>query len=153
MSNSLTLFEKHGLVNSNFSYSEVANAFLSTGYTSSAGNTYFNSIRVAEGILIKEDVGQGYAHTFLNGIKIYSIKDKTLLADKSFNNVRYNKERIKIEAKKLLLNMLEDSSLLEGYTFDYNKSEEIIEQLLNRALNENQNDFILAQTKKYLLVS
>ena len=153
MSNSLEILKKHGLVNSNFSYSEVANAFLSTGYTSSAGNTYFNSIRVAEGILIKEDVGQGYAHTFLNGIKIYSIKDKTLLADKRFNNVRYNKARIKIEAKKLLLNMLEDSSKLEGYIFDYNKSEEIIEKLLNRALNENQNDFILKQTKKNLLVS
>ena len=68
MNNTLTLLKKNGLINSNISYSSVANAFLSKGYTSTAGNTYFNSIRVAEGILIKEDVGQGYAHTFLNGI-------------------------------------------------------------------------------------
>ena len=82
MTNSIAIFQKHGLVNSNLSYSEVANAFLSTGYTSSAGNTYFNSIRVAEGILIKEDIGNGYKYAFLNGIKIYSIKDKTLIVDK-----------------------------------------------------------------------
>jgi hypothetical protein len=152
MSNSIAIFQKHGLINSNFSYSEVANAFLSSGYTSAAGNTYFNSIRVAEGILIKEDVGQGYAHTFLNGIKIYSIKDKTLLADKIFNNVRYNKRRIKIEAKKLLLKMLVDSSSREGYTLDYTKAEKVIENLLNQALNENQNDLILKETKQYLSI-
>jgi hypothetical protein len=151
MSNSISIFQKHGLINSNFSYSEVANAFLSSGYTSSVGNIYFNSIRVAEGILIKEDVGRGYAHTFLNGIKIYSIKDKTLLADKSFNNVRYNKTRIKIEAKKLLLKMLVDSSNSEGYTLDFIRAEKIIEDLLNQALNENQNDLIFKQTKKYLI--
>jgi hypothetical protein len=152
MSNSIAILQKHGLINSYFSYSDVANAFLSSGYTSSAGNTYFNSIRVAEGILIKEDVGQGYAHTFLNGIKIFSIKDKTLLADKSFNNVRYNKTRIKIEAKKLLLKMLVDSSFREGYTLNYTKAEEVIDNLLNRALNENQNDLILKETKQYLKI-
>jgi hypothetical protein len=152
MSNSIAILQKHGLINSYFSYSDVANAFLSSGYTSSAGNTYFNSIRVAEGILIKEDVGQGYAHTFLNGIKIFSIKDKTLLADKSFNNVRYNKTRIKIEAKKLLLKMLVDSSCREGYTLNYTKAEEVIDNLLNRALNENQNDLILKETKQYLKI-
>jgi hypothetical protein len=151
MTNSIAILQKHGLINSNFSYSEVANAFLSSGYTSSAGNTYFNSIRVAEGILIKEDVGQGYAHTFLNGIKIFSIKDKTLLADKSFNNVRYNKTRFKIEAKKLLLKMLVDSSRFEGYVLDYNQAEKIIDNLLTQAIDENQNDIILSQTKKYLL--
>ena len=151
MNNSIAIFQKHGLINSNYAYSEVANAFLSTGYTSAAGNTYFNTIRVAEGIIIKENVGEGYAHTFLNGIKIYSIKDKTLLANKSFNNVKYNKTRIKIEAKKLLLKMLIDSSSFEGYTLDYNQAEKIIDNLLNQALNENQNDIILRQAKKYLL--
>ena len=98
--NAIQLFERHGLVNANLNYSEISNAFLTTGYTSMAGNTYFNSIRVAEGILIKEDVGEGWCKTFLNGIKIYSIKDKTLLADRSFHNLGYHKAPFKVKQKK-----------------------------------------------------
>ena len=153
MNNTLTLLKKKGLINSNISYSEISNAFITKGYTSIAGNTYFNSIRVAEGILIKEDVGQGYAHTFLNGIKIYSIRDKTLIADKRFNNVRYSQSRMKSETKKLLLNMLEESAKAEGYVFNIKDSEIIIENILNKALKENQNDFIKKQTSKYLIAS
>lgn len=153
MSNSLTLLKKYGIVNSNITYSGVTNAFLSKGYTSASGNTYFNTIRAAEGILIKEDVGQGYVHTFLNGIKIYSIRDKILLADKRFNNVRYNQARMKLETKKLLLKMLEESSKVDDYVFNVKKSEKIIENILNKALNENQNDFIVKQTRKYLVAS
>ena len=153
MSNSLALFTKYGLTNANFTYSEAANAFLSTGYTSQAGNTYFNTIRAAEGILIKEDIGEGYAHTFLNGIKIYSIKDKTLLADKRFRNVRYSKEKLKSEAKKMLLTTLEEASTSAGEKLDTDKALSIIEKLLTRAMNENQQDFIIHQSKKHLSVS
>ena len=151
MTSTLTLLKKNGLVNSNISYSKVANAFLSEGYTSTAGNTYFNSIRAAEGILIKEDIGQGYAHTFLNGIKIYSIKDKTLLVDKRFNGVIYSSGRMKLEAKKSLLEMLKESASNGGFVLNLEKSEKIIENILNKALNENQNDFIVKQTRKYLV--
>jgi hypothetical protein len=153
MTNSIAIFQKHGLIHSNLSYSEVANAFLSSGYTSRAGNTYFNSVRVAEGILIKEDIGQGYKYAFLNGIKIYSIKDKTLLADKSFHNVIYSKSRMKTEAKQLLLKMLQEASIAEGYTFDFHQAEKIVEDLLDTALNENQHKMMLAQAKKYLHAS
>jgi hypothetical protein len=146
MNNSMTLFEKHGLINANISYSEVANAFLTSGYTSSAGNTYFNSVRVAEGILIKEDVGVGYAHAFLNGLKIYSIKDKTLIADKSFNTVYYSASRVKMESKKMLLNVLEIASKNEGYIFDYKSAEVLIEKILTNAINSNQMEVLKQQT-------
>jgi hypothetical protein len=153
MNNSMILFQKHGLINANVSFSEVANAFLTTGYTSAAGNTYFNSIRVAEGILIKEAIGKGYAHTFLNGLKIYSIKDKTLIADISFNTVYYSVSTVKAEAKMMLLNMLEKASKNEGYKFDYDSAEVLIDKLLTTAFNSNQMELLKQQTKKYLLAS
>jgi len=149
----MILFQKHGLINANVSFSEVANAFLTTGYTSAAGNTYFNSIRVAEGILIKEAIGKGYAHTFLNGLKIYSIKDKTLIADISFNTVYYSVSTVKAEAKMMLLNMLEKASKNEGYKFDYDSAEVLIDKLLTTAFNSNQMELLKQQTKKYLLAS
>lgn len=153
MNNSMILFQKHGLINANISYSEVANAFLTSGYTSAAGNTYFNSVRVAEGILIKEDVGVGYAHTFLNGLKIFSIKDKTLIADISFNTVYYSVSTVKAKAKIMLLNMLQKASKNEGYKFDYNSAEVLIDKLLTTAFNSNQMELLKQQTKKYLLAS
>jgi len=150
MSNTLTIFEKHGLVNSNISYSEIANAFLTAGYTSNAGNTYFNSFRFAEGILIKEDVGHGYARSFLNGIKIYSIKDKTLLAEKHFHCAFYSKSLVKHVAKNMLLSVLEDAAANEGYYFDKNKSNQIIDKVLTQAMNEDQRKIMVQQTQKYL---
>lgn len=153
MNNSIAIFEKYGLTNANISFSEVANAFLTSGYTSSAGNTYFNSIRIAEGILIKEDVGIGYARTFLNGLKIYSIKDKTLLADKTFHTVFYSPTMVKNQAKKMLLDVLETAAHNEGYEFDYVSAEILIDKILTDAMNSNQMEVLKQQTKKYLIAS
>ncbi len=153
MNNSVANFEKYGLINANISYSEVANTFLTSGYTSSAGNTYFNSIRVAEGILIKEDVGVGYAHSFLNGLRIYSIKDQTLIADKSFHTVYYSVSRVKAESKMMLLDVLQTAATNEGYAFDYFQAEALVDKILNKAIHSNQVEVLRQQTQKYLLAS
>ncbi|WP_166386818.1 hypothetical protein [Polaribacter sp. 11A2H] len=150
MNNKTVIFEKYGLINSTISYSEVANAFLSSGYTSATGNTYFNSIRVAEGILIKEDIGVGYAHTFLNGIKIYSIKDKTLIADNTFHSVFYSALKVKMEAKKMLMKLLEYTAIQENTLFDYYAAEKIVEKVLNQAIDSDQRTMVINQTEKYL---
>jgi hypothetical protein len=152
MSKTKVIFEKYGLMNSNVSYSEVINAFLTSGYTSAAGNTYFNSIRMAEGILIKEDIGEGYARTFLNGIKIYSIKDKTLIADKTFRTVFYSTLKVKSEAKKMLMKLIEDAAIKENTFFDRCIAERVIEKVLNQAVNTDQRAMVINQSKKYLLV-
>lgn len=150
MTNSIQLFEKYGLTNSKLSYSEVANAFLTTGYTSIAGNTYFNSIRIAEGILIKEDVGEGWYKTFLNGIKIYSLKDKILLADRSFHNVGYSKNTVQSFANEMLLDVLRDASISNGDVLDEHEANRVIARVLNQAMNEDQKQLLLQQSKKYL---
>lgn len=152
MSGTTVIFEKYGLVNSTVSYSEVANAFLTNGYTSEAGNTYFNAIRMAEGILIKEDIGQGYARTFLNGIKIYSIKDKTLIADKTFHTVFYSASTVKIESKKMLMDLLEDAASQEGFYFDRQLANTAIEKVLNMAMNNDQRSMANNHFKKYISV-
>ena len=82
----IVLFKDLGVsVSSNVTYSTSLNVFSSNGYTSAAGNTYFNSFRFADGILIKEDVGEGYAHTFLNGIRIFDLSTKASMYCKGFS--------------------------------------------------------------------
>ena len=52
-------------------YNAAKNVFLSQGYTSAAGNMYYKAIRLSNRLVVYYDLGQGYAHTFLNGIKLY----------------------------------------------------------------------------------
>lgn len=52
-------------------YNAAKNVFLSQGYTSAAGNMYYQAIRLSNRLVVFYDLGQGYAYTFLNGIKLY----------------------------------------------------------------------------------
>lgn len=49
--------------------------------------------------------------------------------------------------------MLKESASNGGFVLNLEKSERIIENILNKALDENQNDFIVKQTRKYLVAS
>ena len=73
-----------------------------------AGNTYFNTLRLMDGILIKEDVGQGHTHSFVNGIMLYDTS-KNLLCEKSYHCRFYDKWFIKNEVKSMIKNLLIES--------------------------------------------
>ena len=53
-------------------YNAAKNVFLSQGYTSAAGNMYYKAIRLSNRLVVYYDLGQGYLHTFLNGIKLFA---------------------------------------------------------------------------------
>jgi hypothetical protein len=52
-------------------YNAEKNVFLTLGYTSGAGNTYYKAIRLSDRLAVYYDLGQGYAYTFLNGITLF----------------------------------------------------------------------------------
>ena len=52
-------------------YNAAKNVYLTLGYTSAAGNMYYKAIRVSNRLAVYYELGQGYAHTFLNGIKLF----------------------------------------------------------------------------------
>jgi hypothetical protein len=131
-------------------FSESANAFLTNGYTSLAGNTYINVLRFAEGIIIKEDVGEGYAHTFLNGLRIYSIKDKALLADRTYHCYFYSKEKVQSEAKKILLELLEEAAKANGFEINRYEAGKAIEKHLDSAFTGDQLSIAQNQMRKQL---
>ena len=131
-------------------YSELANAFLTNGYVSTAQNVYFNTIRFAEGIIIKEDIGQGYAHTFLNGIRIYSLKDKVLLADRAYHCNFYSKEVVKNEAKNMLCELVIEAANNAGHRVSRYEAEKVIEKVLDKSYKENQRTLAQKQLRLYL---
>lgn len=151
MSNSIQLFQKFGLVNSNVSYSEIANAFLTNGYTSGIGHTYFSTIRVAEGILIKDDIGDAHwGTTYLNNIRIYSIKDKVLIAEGHFHALVYSKEKVREIAKKLLMDTLKNAAGNRNERLNEFEAERVVNKVLDQAMNEDQRQLLIKQTQKYL---
>lgn len=150
MSNSLVLLKNLGLSkDGSLSYSENANAFLTQGYTSMAGNTYYNTLRLMEGILIKEDVGQGYAYTFLNGIKLYDIS-KNLLCERSYHCRVYNKTFIAYETKNMLKNLLLESCKKDNVVIDAHEAESHIDKIVDKALNTDQRVIFNEFANKYL---
>ena len=52
-------------------YNAAKNVYLTLGYTSAAGNTYYKAVRVSDRLAVYYDIGEGYAYTFLNGIKLF----------------------------------------------------------------------------------
>lgn len=53
-------------------YNPKKNVYLTLGYTSAAGNTYFKAVRFSDRLAVHYDIGKGYAYTFLNGITIFA---------------------------------------------------------------------------------
>lgn len=137
-----------GLVSRDVNYSKTSNAFLTNGYTSAANNTYFNAIRFAEGIVIKEDVGQGYIHTFLNGIRIYSLKEKTLLIDRTYYNKRYSRHKVFYESKRMLIELVLCAAKNAGHSIHSNEVSIAIDKILKQAFNEDQLEIAQTQINK-----
>lgn len=59
------------LSGSSLTYNAEKNVYLTLGYTSAAGNTYYRAIRLSNRLAVYYDIGEGYARTFLNGITLF----------------------------------------------------------------------------------
>ena len=60
------------LSGSSLIYNPEKNVYLTLGYTSAAGNTYYRAIRFSNRLAVYYHIGVGYAHTFLNGITLFA---------------------------------------------------------------------------------
>jgi len=148
MTNEIAIFKNFGLTTpANISYSAPMNAFVGSGYTSMAGNTYFNSARFAEGILIKEDVGEGWLHTFLNGIHIYDLHTKKLLCEQSFDCHFYSKETVKNDVKRMLKELVLKAAQKEGRILNQGDIHSKINSMIDRSFATNQVEMLGNQMK------
>ncbi|MCW5925076.1 MAG: hypothetical protein KIS77_22360 [Saprospiraceae bacterium] len=91
-------------------YRPDQNAFVGTGYTSAAGNTYFSTARLTAAIAIRTDIGIGYARVFLNAIHIYSADgQRRLLAHRDYHCCFYSEQAVMSGAIALLRDLILDS--------------------------------------------
>ena len=79
------------LSGSSLTYNPEKNVFLTCGYTSAAGNTYYKAIRISDRLAVYYNIGQGHTHTFLNGITLFGWDGKKarIIAQKSWGGYNW----------------------------------------------------------------
>ena len=101
------------LSSNSLTYNPEKNVYLTLGYTSGAGNTYYQAVRFSDRLAVYYDIGEGYAHTFLNGIKLFCFDGQKaqLIAQKYWGGCDYRifNEQFAKEQSILML-----SSFLSG---------------------------------------
>ncbi len=133
----------------NTNYSESANAFLTNGYMSMAGNVYFNAVRFGNGIAVKEDVGQSHS-AWLNGLHIYSLKDNKLLADRSYHCNFYSKNKVMSEVRDMLESLLKEAAEHSNLKYDRIDAYNAISEMVNEMFSTDQRQMLQQQNSKLL---
>ena len=130
---------------SQVTYNSRNNIFLSSGYTSAAGNTYFQGLRLSDRILINYDFGQGYAYLFLNGIRIYGYdgNQKQLISSRSYYSQCFSEQYAKAECQSMVKEYLKGQMSLMGNTYiNEAQLKEFASQIVGEALRNNPQRFI-----------
>lgn len=128
------------LSGSSVTYNSANNIYLSDGYTSAAGNTYFQGIRLSERIIINYNFGQGYAYLFLNGIRIYGFngKEKKLIATRSYFNCIHNEEFEKKECISMIQEYMQGEMKLLNATINNSQLLDFSEKLVIETINNKK---------------
>lgn len=118
--------------NNEIAFNESENILITTGYTSYAGNTYFQGIRLSERILIISDIGIGYCHTFLNAVTILTNQSgkKKIVGRRDHYNVKFSEKRIKDDAIQILKSTLLKEAENESYQLDETSLDEFVKILV-----------------------
>lgn len=121
-------------------YNADKNIYLSTGYTSAAGNTYFQGLRLSDRIIINYDFGQGYAYLFLNGIRIYGYngKDKRLIASRSYYCQSFWEDFAKRECEQMIVEYMTGQMKVMNVSVDKHQLEDFSTTLVQETLNRNK---------------
>lgn len=124
---------------SRLTYNEKKNILLTEGYTSAAGNTYFQGIRMSDRIVISYQLGQGYCHLFLNGIRIYAYNGRELqLIGLDFYNCNiFSEYSAKRLAMGLVKKYLSNQAALTGRSIENCMIEDMASSLVNET-EQNQ---------------
>ena len=116
--NALIVAAKSALpsLGNNVTYNDAAKMFLSSGYTSQAGNTYQEGVRLSRYIAVDYSIGHGYCRSFLNGVRLYiwdNNKPK-LVAHRTFDCYFLSESAIKYETARIVKEHLKNSCKVLG---------------------------------------
>ena len=100
-------------------YNAAKNVFLTPGFTCLSGNMYYKAVRFSNRLVVYYELGQGYIHTFLNGIKLFAFDGTkaTLIAQKYWGGCdwrKFDEYFAKEQSILMLKGFLEGQMKLQG---------------------------------------
>lgn len=121
------------LSGSSLTYNPEKNVYLTLGYTSTAGNTYYRAIRFSDRLAVFYHIGEGYAHIFLNGITLFAWNGQkaNIIAQKFWGGCNwrcFNERSAKEESILMLKDFLAGQAkamgriIAEGQLIDFSRS-------------------------------
>ena len=128
-------------------YNAEKNLYLTTGYTSMAGNTYFRAIRFSPRLAVYYNIGVGYAYTFLNGLHIYDLVTKKLLCERYFNCHFYSKDTVRQDVKRMLEDLILESAQKERRLLNAGEVRSRIASIVDKAFSTNQAEMLQNQMR------
>lgn len=125
------------LTGSAVSYCKEHNIFLSKGYTSAAGNTYFQGLRLSDRLVVIYEFGQGWAHLFLNGIRLYCFdgKDKKLISHRGYSCQYFSEAFARKECIGMLKTFICSQAKMMGASVQTLQLAEFSESMIREVFN------------------
>lgn len=121
-------------------YNAATNTYLTQGYTSAAGNTYYQGIRLSDRLIVSYELGQGYAHTFLNGIRIFGFNGKQtrLLGSRAYDCFFFNEANAKEQCVEIVSDYLASQARMMGATLPQQQTRHFATALINDVTTKKQ---------------
>ena len=120
-------------------YDSNRNMLCTTSYTSVAGNSYYQGIRLSNRLIINVDLGQGYAYLFMNGLRLYCFDglNKKLIGSRFYNCYGYSDRSASEESEDILFEYLKSQSGLMGASVADGQLREFAHEMVREAMNNN----------------
>lgn len=118
-------------------YCKEHSIYLSNGYTSAAGNTYFQGLRLSDRLIVMYEFGQGWAHLFLNGIRLYCFdgKEKKLISSRGYSCQFFNEGFARNECIRMLKNFIATQAKMLGANVQPLQLAEFAETMVKEVFN------------------
>jgi len=118
-------------------FNDIHGLYETNSYTSAAGNSYYRGYKLSNRIVIELDLGNGWAYTFLNGIRIYRFMNgnKELLLSKSYNCYIYSRDSAKNECINLMYRFISDQCDVSNNCCSSNEIKQLASDLITEAYN------------------
>ena len=117
------------------------NMICTSTYTSMAGNSYYQGIRLSDRLIINVDFGQGYAYLFMNGLKLYGFDgpSKKLIGSRLYNCCCYSDATATHESEEILFNYLKSQSVMIGADISDEQLRDFAHAMVADAMNNQVN--------------
>lgn len=128
----------------NLHYNKSLGCYYTDGWTSAAGNSYCNFFYVSPQIAIKCDFGQGYAWSFINGIRVYRYNGKNTeligqWLNSNYSGTIFNEKFIINKCSQLVGDYLKSQLLLNGTNASQDEIEGIASKIIDEAISFTRN--------------